>query len=580
MTAIEHFGVEVNFLTGRYVATCHNQRQQSEWPPHPARLFSALAATWAEDDRAPAERDALEWLESLGPPAVTASAAIPRTAVAHFVPVNDASIVARSWHERRAKSVYVLADQLRAELTAMGGELSRKATQLRNKLAKARDVETQTRHVGNTNASSAAEMLPERRQKQERFYPSVTPDEPRVVYSWQVHPPDDIGKALDELLQRVTRLGHSSSLVACRVIRDVPNATHEAGNGGDRMRTVRPGQLAELERQFARHRGFRPRALPYVDFGYRAVDGTAEVDRRHEPDTAGDWIVFGFAHGFRAVPATRTVQLATAMRAAILHYATDPIPEELSGHHLHGERTTGPHVAFLPLPYIGFPRADGRLLGLAVSVPNAIRDTARRALYRAVGEWERTAGPTLKLTLGSRGIIHMARLRDPIPLASLRASGWRRNSCRWVTATPLALPRHPGRLRRGSATALARAWAATEAAVAASCVHVGLPQPAAVEVSLRAFLAGSRAAGDFPPFHQNGRDGRPIRRQLVHASLTFEEPVTGPLMLGSGRFLGLGLMRPVSETDSSNTRQTLKNERARSVTSHSGTGTQQDAHGR
>ena len=65
-----------------------------------------------------------------------------------------------------------------------------------------------------------------------------------------------------------------------------------------------------------------------------------------------------------------------------------------------------------------------------------------------------------------------------------------------------------------------------------------------MEVSLAAFLVGGRAARQFPPFSQNGRDGRRVRRQLVHASLTFEEPVAGPLMLGSGRFLGLGLMRP------------------------------------
>ena len=37
--------IEVTFLTGRYVATAYNTRTESEWPPHPARLFSALAAT-------------------------------------------------------------------------------------------------------------------------------------------------------------------------------------------------------------------------------------------------------------------------------------------------------------------------------------------------------------------------------------------------------------------------------------------------------------------------------------------------------------------------------------------------------
>ena len=565
MSTIERFGIEVNFLTGRYVATCHNERRQYEWPPHPARLFSALAATWAEDAQHPAEREALEWLESLGPPAISASGATPRRVVSHFVPVNDTSVVGRSWHERRAESVYELSDRLHAELTASGGEVTTRVTQIQNKLATERQVETQTRHVGSANAASAVEMLPEQRKKQKRFYPSVTPDDPRVVYSWGALPSEDVGKVIDQLLQRVVRLGHSSSLVACRVVQDPPDATHETSSGGESIRTVRRGQLGELERQFKRHRGFRPRSLPYVDVRYRTVDETAQPARLQEPNTAGDWIVFEFAPGSRAVPATRTVELATAMRAAIFHYAPDPIPEELSGHGRQGGPTPAPHVSFLPLPYVGFPRADGRLLGIAVSVPKPVGDTPRRVLYRAIGEWEKTAGQPLKLTLGSRGVIHLLRLRGPVTLASLRPWVWDRPSRRWVSATPLALPRHPGRLGGGSVAARAKAWASAEAAVAAACVHVGLPQPAAVEVSLGAFLAGARAAGHFPQFSQKGRDGRPLRRQLVHASLTFDEPVAGPLMLGAGRFLGLGLMRPTPMANSEGAEKTAMGKHAQAT---------------
>ena len=544
MSTAERFGIEVNFLTGRYVATCHNDRRQCEWPPHPARLFSALVATWAEDEQVPAEREALEWLESQGPPAISASGATPRRVVSHFVPVNDTSIVSRSGYQRLADSVSELTNRLRAERTASGGEVTRTVTQLETKLAKAREVETLIRHPRKANVSSAVEILPDRRKKQERFYPSVTLDEARVVYVWRGPPSRNVRKVLDQLLRRVTRLGHSSSLVSCRVVQDPPEATLEVGNGGESMRAVRRGQLSELERQFARHRGFRPRFLPYADIRYRAAADTAQADRLHEPDTAGDWIVFEFTHNSRAVPATRAAELATAMRAAVLRHAPDPIPEELSGHRPQGTPTAAPHVAFLPLPYIAFPRADGRLLGIAISVPKRVGDLARQVLYHAIGEWEKIATPTLKLTFGSRGVVHMSRLRGPVTLTSLRPSVWSRPSRRWASSTPLALPQHPGRLVGGSVTARARAWALAEATVATACVHVGLPEPSAVEVSLGAFLVGSRAALRFPPFSQRGHDGRPIRRQLVHASLTFKEPVVGPLMLGSGRFLGLGLMRP------------------------------------
>ena len=547
MPTTEKFGIEVNFLTGRYVATFHNDRRQSEWPPHPARLFSALVATWADADEPDrSEREALEWLEAQGPPAIAASCEVPRKVVSHFVPVNDASIVSRTLQERKANKIDVLTDQLHHELTASGGEVTKKVDQLQHKLAKERVVETQVNHVGNTNPALAAQMLPDRRGKQERFFPSVTPDEPRVTYLWNGPSPEGVGEVLDQLLCRVTRLGHSASLVSCRVAPDPSDATLlPGGDVGESLRSIRRGQLAELERQFARHRGFTPRSLPYTDVRYRAVVTISQVVRPQEPNTAGDWIVFEFAHSSRSLPATRSVEVAKAMRSAILHYAEDPIPEELSGHSPQGTPAAAPHVAFLPLPYTGFERSDGRLLGIALSAPKSLPDAARRALFLAIGTWENTArSRPLQLTLGSRGVVQLSRQRGPATLVSLRPEVWSRRSRRWVSATPIALPRHPGRLRGGSGAARAKAWALAESAVATACTHVGLPVPLAVQVSLSPFIAGARAATRFPTFSQSGRDGRLLRRQLVHTSLTFDAAVDGPMMIGTGRFLGLGLMRP------------------------------------
>ena len=544
----ENFGIEVNFLTGRFVATCHNDRRQSEWPPHPARLFSALAAAWADaDEPDAAERAALEWLESQAPPDIAASEAVPRKAVSHFVPVNDASVVSRSWHERRAHNVSELATQLHAELAASGGELTKRAAQVERKLTKAREVGDQVGLAGNTNPASAVAMLPEQRGKQGRFYPSVTPDDPRVRFLWNMLVPDDVAEALDRLLRRVTRLGHSSSLVSCRFIENASGATFEIGEGGDNLRAVRRGQLAELERQFSRHGGIKPRALPYANVQYRAVAESArQPERERKPNTAGQWIVFELMPGSRSFPATRAVELAAAMRAAVFHHAEDPILEEISGHLPEGGPTAVPHVAFLSLPYVGFEHADGRLLGLAVSVPDAVSAHARRAVYRAIGNWERAAGhDDLHLTLGAQGVARLCRQRGPAALISLRPCAWSRASRRWISATPIALPRHPGRLGRGSTAARAKAWASAESSVALACDHVGLPEPVSVEVSQSPLIKGARPTRRFPEFNQNGRAGRPVRRQLLHASVTFEHPVAGPLLLGSGRFLGLGLMRPV-----------------------------------
>lgn len=494
------FGIEVNLLTGRYVATYHNDRQWGEWPPHPARLFSALVATWAEDGYDRGEHDALKWLESRGAPAIAASEAVPRSVVSHFVPVNDARII-------------------------------------------------------DSNPSSTLRILPDRRIKQERFFPSVTPDDARVTYLWNDVAPKPIGETLDCLLSRVTRMGHSSSLVSCRVALESTGETYTPGDGTEYLRVVSPGQLAELQRQYVRHQGVKPRSLSYTDIRYSTSTGTVGPEPALQPNTAGEWIVFEFAKDSRTFPLTRAVDLATAMRGAILKYAKGPIPEELSGHRPDGKPTRGSHVAFLPLPYIGSEYADGRLLGIALSVPRLLRDNVRRALYRAIGRWEANVGSNqqypLRLTLGSHGVVHMVRRRALADLVALRPRVWCRRSTRWVSATPIALPRHPGTLSAGSPAARAKAWELAERAVATACAHVGLPEPATIEVSLNPLIVGTRTAKRFPAFSQNGREGKPVRRQLVHASLTFEHTVEGPLMLGAGRFLGLGLMRPVPAFGSS-----------------------------
>ena len=80
------FAIEINFLTGRYVATSHYDRRRPEWPPHPARLFSAMMAEWAASGD-PTEREALEWLEAQPSPSITASDETPRKVASHYAEV-------------------------------------------------------------------------------------------------------------------------------------------------------------------------------------------------------------------------------------------------------------------------------------------------------------------------------------------------------------------------------------------------------------------------------------------------------------------------------------------------------------
>src|SRR5690625_3364414 len=147
----------IRYLTGYAVATDPANRSRSEWPPHPGRVFMALAAAHFETGEDPVEREALEWLESQPAPYLTAEEADERSVVTHYVPVNDK------------------AGPARGILQSVPGLT---------------------------------------RGKQPRTYPRVRPHDETVWLIWpDADPPGELRQALAGLCEKVTYLGHSSSLV-------------------------------------------------------------------------------------------------------------------------------------------------------------------------------------------------------------------------------------------------------------------------------------------------------------------------------------------------------------------------------
>ncbi len=393
------------------------------------------------------------------------------------------------------------------------------------------------------------------RTGQPRTYPSVTLADPRVIFSWHETPDPVIYDCLDNLLSRLTRLGHSSSLVSCRLSDSTTlPPDYVPSERGEVVRSIRKGQLESLEFEHAQHQGSKPRTLPFTAIRYRSrhtANGYTSGSVR--PDTAGQWQMFEFLPASRRLPSTRTAEIAKVLRATLFSYAEDPLPEGLTGHRHDGTPSSSPHVGFLPLPHIGHEHADGRLMGVAIAIPDSIDGRSHRSVLRAIGTWEAThrvdrsreVRPWLYLKLGRGGRIAMIRQVAASDLVALRPKVWRGPSAHWVSATPVALPTHPGVLGKGTATARAKAWRRAEKGITAACQHVGLPEPKRVSVSFEPFIHGVRPAQHFPAFRQGDRRGRGVARRLVHASVTFAEPIAGPLVLGAGRYLGLGLMRPV-----------------------------------
>ncbi len=449
---------EVEYLLGRSFAGDFRDRSEPEWPPHPARLYSALVAACHETRMGEEVRRALIWLEEQKPPQISASAGSQPDKVSFFVPTNYPG------------------------------------------------------KQGNT--------LPETRGKQPRFFPSQSPERSTVYFLWPDAQPDpETRTALEEAAQRVGYLGKAASLVRVALADDPPSPNYIPDSDGDRqVRTFGPGRLAELEElytldlwstQSRQHR-------------YRCTDESSptKIPARGIFD---EMIVFAPRAETRLrLPIEATLTLSQALRGALIRLAEENRVETglLSGH----ERN--PHCAYVPLPVVGSDHADGRIMGVAVVLPNDSSADERRRVHVACDALKHL---NLKSVLGGWPV----ELAPPDALSStLRSSTWTRPAKRWATATPILLDRFPK--AKGPTV---------EQLIITSCERIGLPAPEKVKPSFYPFLKGSQPV---PAFRLQRRPGeRP--RWGVHALLTFHEKVRGPILLGAGRFFGLGLLQPLRE---------------------------------
>lgn len=221
--------------------------------------------------------------------------------------------------------------------------------------------------------------------------------------------------------------------------------------------------------------------------------------------------------------------LASALRRAIISRVQEPVPAQVSGHDADGRQ----HVGFLALPDVGHQHADGHILGLALAVPRELPAGDRERLVGAV-----ITDPLSKLRISrSRELA----LEYGAGRNTLQPSRWatRSGTRVWATVTPLMLDGHTRRSRDEASE------------VARSLVIAGYSKPTEVEVSGAPLVPGAvwrPRRGTIPP-------GRPLRK-LVHARVTFAEPIRGPVLAGSMRYLGLGLFLPADASSSTDRAET------------------------
>lgn len=515
----------LRYLNGFVAAAEPDSLERVEWPPHPGRVFMALAAAHFATAGDENERRVLQWLASLPPPLLRTPNVSQRALVTHYVPVNDKA----------------------GEPTRPPTAIIQSAPQL------ARDRQPRTFARGWLEGDDTVLLV----------WPDVSPD-------------DETRAVLDLLCRKVTRVGHSTSLVHMWVADPdtlvQPTWVPDNTRAEIYLRVASEGLLDALERDY--------NAEEIIAYTTLLVTAETAIDRRESQRARqdlrqrfGDFppehrrpsitryqgyarreseqrsqkgvgttfdarlVVFALerkASVFDSLGLVAAPQVMSCWRAALLSRCGHDVSELrvlVSGHDADGSPTENPHVALVPLAFVGHRHATGRLVGVAALIPSGLDTDIRRQLLRLLGS-------VTELRLGPLGVWTLNRELSDRPMWNLRAEAWTaypEGALHWASVTPIAFDRHP------KAKSPAAYESECREMVETACQAIGLPKPRDVVMTQVSPHLGAATSAEFPPLLR--KDGS--RRRHSHVILTFDEPVCGPITLGAGRYRGYGWCRPL-----------------------------------
>lgn len=473
--------ISIEFLTGRYVATNLLQYEKPEWPPHPGRLFMAMASAYFAGSKKQDERDALQWLEGCGPPDIyfNQDKISQRETVTTYVPINDE-----------------LGSKKSVTLTTIEFSLGR--------------------------------------ERQPRTFPTTITNYEPVYFVWTDCVPKQYLEALKTICFKIHRLGHSSSFVSVKIsdsqINMEPTMVPDK-LGTELIRCASKGILTSLESifktnsetedkkdYFIQKSRFNALSLQQSKYAYKKQEQT-------QPKRQGqfsDMIILSIVD--KQKPSMlRTKEIMHSLRERIQNSETS---EYISGLDKNNKPSTKPHIAMAPLSFVGNSYASGTILGIAIVFPLQRDPKSDDALLNALYNDEKDSN--VKITVEGYGKIEMSKdIRYEIK--TLGSNTWTRPSKKWATTTPIVLDRVPHTKSKEAW------WDKVGEIIATSCIYQNLPKPT-VYTSNVSFQKGAPNANDFPRHCEH--------RMNVHAFLEFEEEITGPLLIGAGRYNGYGLCKP------------------------------------
>jgi len=515
--------VSVRFHDGRY-------HGRPEWPPSPARLFQALLAGAARGGTlSPQERAALAWLETLAPPIIAAPATRVGRGFKNYVPNNDLDAVGRD---------------------------PRRVAEIR-----------------------APKLI------RPRLFDAETP----LLYAWAFGEGEEHAKTILAMTERLYQLGRGVDMAwACGEIIEAEQidarlrahrcVIHLPSRGGEGQPLSCPqrGSLQSLERRFVETRkrlaapksgrqqlfsqASKPRfaAVIYGSLPQRILFELRKVlaEAPAELDSFASW------------PLARAVRLVENLRDRAADKLATAMPQHQSiiDRVFIGRDATAAdkdtRLRIIPLPSIGSPHVARAIRRVLVEVPPncplAAEDVAWAFSALTVSE---------KIDQSTGEVLEETKLVLAKDEGMLRHYGIAADEpCRmWRTVTPAALPEAAGRRRidpatlhqqlaaaqRDAAVLLKEAKPSRErqaeesraaAAAAQALRHAGIAvRPQAIRVQREPFEGRNARAEAFAP------GTRFAKERLWHVEITFDKPRNGPLVIGDGRYLGLGIMAPVRE---------------------------------
>ena len=498
----------IRYLT-RYVAATNLSNSRVEWPPHPGRVFMALAAAHFESGGDPAERVALEWLERAGPPALKASDIDERSPVRAYVPVNDThggigkrprqdrSFPRGRLHDEFVYLVWNVAPDA-STVDALNG-LCRKVTR-----------------VGHSTSAVQMWAQTDATVPEANWLPEDTAQDARLRI------------AGGGTLQRLELEFNGVAMEAY----DQLAVEIEGAKGKQRAQLKK-----DLQERFPWGRPESRRPVLTTWQGYRRPSPAGESLPITDGPFDDNFLVLARQEGPN-LGLESTLRLTGALRKAFLKALDPDVPEWISGHDAAGNPTQHPHVAFFPLPYVDAAHADGHVLGLGVALPRelagldraAAAEATRAAMGRLLFDPETDYDRDIKLYEGREWEWVLSREVRERPPYNLRRLAWTRASREWASVTPVVLhhyPRRPDDVAR---------------IVRQAFVSAGFPEPEEVVTSGASYVTGAGHVRDIPWYTEGGSG---MCRYQTHVRAAFATPVRGLMLVGRGRFRGYGLFRPM-----------------------------------